>query len=73
MVSSVSSPSLRTGSTSLRRGHRRWISEQMLLTLGLFGRWPGALIAKQLFRHKPRKRSFRRAFRGHGCGQRCVA
>ncbi|WP_137844598.1 DUF1294 domain-containing protein [Microbacterium sp. 2FI] len=44
-----------------RRGGQR-VSEQTLLTLGLVCGWPGALVAQQLFRHKTRKRSFRRAF-----------
>ncbi len=44
-----------------RRGAPR-VSEQNLLTLGLLGGWPGALVAQQVFRHKTRKRSFRRAF-----------
>jgi len=44
-----------------RRGGQR-VSEQTLLTLGLLFGWPGALVAQQLFRHKTRKRSFRRMF-----------
>lgn len=44
-----------------KRGWSR-VSEQTLLLLGWVGGWPGALIAQQLFRHKTRKRSFRRAF-----------
>jgi uncharacterized membrane protein YsdA (DUF1294 family) len=43
------------------RGGRR-VSEQRLLAIGLLGGWPGALVAQQIFRHKTRKRSFRRAF-----------
>jgi uncharacterized membrane protein YsdA (DUF1294 family) len=38
------------------------MSEHSLLTIGLAGGWPGALAAQQLFRHKTRKRTFRRAF-----------
>lgn len=48
---------------SARRNSRR-ISEDTLGMLGLIAGWPGALIAQQLFRHKTRKRSFRRAFWG---------
>lgn len=46
------------------RRNRNRISEQTLLTLGLLCGWPGAIAAQQLFRHKTRKRSFRRAFWG---------
>ena len=33
--------------------------EDTLHLLGLVGGWPGALIARQLFRHKSTKQSFR--------------
>ncbi|MFC5929751.1 DUF1294 domain-containing protein [Cryobacterium melibiosiphilum] len=43
----------------------RWrVSESTLLTLGLLGGWPGAIIAQQTLRHKTQKASFRRAFWG---------
>ncbi len=45
---------------ALRGGQR--VSEQTLLTLGFAGGWPGALVAQQIFRHKTRKRSFRKRF-----------
>ncbi|WP_235565604.1 DUF1294 domain-containing protein [Microbacterium sp. Root166] len=47
--------------SAARRGAQR-TSEQALLTMGIACGWPGALIAQQVFRHKTRKRSFRRAF-----------
>lgn len=38
----------------------RWrIREQTLLTVALFGGSPGAMIARQVFRHKTRKEPFR--------------
>ncbi|WP_229276042.1 DUF1294 domain-containing protein [Agromyces kandeliae] len=38
------------------------VAEQTLHLVDAAGGWPGALVAQQLFRHKTRKRSFRRAF-----------
>ena len=38
------------------------VSEQALILLGLFGGWPGALLAQRLFRHKTVKRSFQSLF-----------
>lgn len=41
----------------------RWrTSESRLQLMGLFGGWPGALLAQQLFRHKTKKVRFRLAF-----------
>lgn len=41
----------------------RWrVREFTLLTLGLFGGWPGAIVAQQFLRHKSRKASFRAKF-----------
>lgn len=47
---------------SAARAGRARVSEQTLLTVGLIGGWPGALIAQRVFRHKTRKRAFRRVF-----------
>ncbi|KQX07418.1 MULTISPECIES: DUF1294 domain-containing protein [unclassified Leifsonia] len=44
-----------------RTGDRR-VPEVTLLALGLFGGWPGAIVAQQVFRHKTTKRSFRTEF-----------
>ena len=38
------------------------ISEATLLSLGLVGGWPGALLAQQVLRHKTAKPSFRIRF-----------
>ena len=44
------------------RAGRGRISESTLLSLGLVGGWPGAIVAQQVFRHKTSKRSFRVRF-----------
>lgn len=62
-MSMVAFAAYATDKTAARSGRRR-ISEQALLALGLLGGWPGGLLGQQLFRHKTRKRSFRRAFWG---------
>ena len=41
---------------------RRRISELSLLTLGIFGGWPGAILAQQILRHKTKKPKFRIVF-----------
>ena len=44
---------------------RQWrVSEGALLGLGLFGGWPGAILAQQRLRHKTQKQMFRQAFWG---------
>ena len=40
------------------------VSESTLLSLGLLGGWPGAIVAQQVLRHKSSKASFRSAFWG---------
>jgi uncharacterized membrane protein YsdA (DUF1294 family)/cold shock CspA family protein len=43
----------------------RWrVSESTLLTLGLMGGWPGAIVAQQVLRHKTVKARFQFAFWG---------
>ncbi|GGF04398.1 hypothetical protein GCM10011313_29300 [Mycetocola zhadangensis] len=43
---------------------RRRTPENTLLSLGLLGGWPGAIVAQQVFRHKIRKQTFMRVFGG---------
>ena len=47
--------------TAAQADERR-IPESTLLMLGLFGGWPGAIMAQQMLRHKTSKVSFRVAF-----------
>lgn len=61
MLSIVACATYGADKSAARRGAAR-VSEQALLTLGLVGGWPGALVAQQVFRHKTRKRTFRRVF-----------
>jgi uncharacterized membrane protein YsdA (DUF1294 family) len=42
--------------------NRQRIPESTLLTLGLIGGWPAALLAQQIFRHKTRKTKFQLLF-----------
>ncbi|MFP2401618.1 DUF1294 domain-containing protein [Enterobacter ludwigii] len=44
-----------------RRAMRR-VPEATLLVFGLIGRWPGAIIGQQLFRHKTQKQPFKTYF-----------
>ncbi|MEO8095978.1 MAG: DUF1294 domain-containing protein [Pseudolysinimonas sp.] len=41
---------------------QRRIAETSLILLGMFGGWPGAILAQQLLRHKTVKLSFRAVF-----------
>jgi uncharacterized membrane protein YsdA (DUF1294 family)/cold shock CspA family protein len=47
---------------SAARSQRRRVAETSLILLGMFGGWPGAILAQQLFRHKTAKLSFRAVF-----------
>jgi uncharacterized membrane protein YsdA (DUF1294 family)/cold shock CspA family protein len=49
---------------SAARGGRWRTSESTLHLLGLLGGWPGALVARHIFRHKSKKQSFIIAFWG---------
>lgn len=47
---------------SAARAGRRRTPESTLHLLGLFGGWPGALLAQRVLRHKSSKQSFQRIF-----------
>jgi len=47
---------------SAARLRRRRVAETSLILLGMFGGWPGAILAQQLLRHKTAKPSFRAVF-----------
>ncbi|MFC5549430.1 DUF1294 domain-containing protein [Massilia aerilata] len=47
---------------SAARKNERRTPESTLLMLGLFGGWPGALLAQQWLRHKTVKQPFRQMF-----------
>ena len=47
--------------SAARKGERR-TPESTLLVLGLFGGWPGAVLAQQWLRHKTVKQPFRQMF-----------
>jgi uncharacterized membrane protein YsdA (DUF1294 family) len=50
-------------SDKLAAQYGRWrTKESTLLVLGLFGGWPGAVLAQKLIRHKSRKMSFQVTF-----------
>jgi uncharacterized membrane protein YsdA (DUF1294 family) len=44
------------------RAGRDRIPESLLLSLGIVGGWPGAIVAQQIFRHKTNKWTFRIRF-----------
>ncbi|WP_438437242.1 DUF1294 domain-containing protein [Kluyvera sichuanensis] len=44
-----------------RQGWRR-VPEATLLTFGVVGGWPGALVGQQVFRHKTQKQPFKTYF-----------
>lgn len=51
------------GMDKLAAARGRWrVREASLHMVSLFGGWPGALVAQQLFRHKTVKRPFRLVF-----------
>lgn len=47
---------------SAARMKQRRVAETSLILLGMFGGWPGAVLAQQILRHKTMKASFRAVF-----------
>lgn len=47
---------------SAARLRQRRVAETSLILLGMFGGWPGGILAQQLLRHKTAKLSFRAVF-----------
>ena len=47
---------------SAARLKQRRVAETSLILLGMFGGWPGAIVAQQVLRHKTTKVSFRAVF-----------
>lgn len=46
------------------KADRQRVTENKLLMIGMFGGWPGALVAQQFLRHKSTKVEFRQKFWG---------
>jgi uncharacterized membrane protein YsdA (DUF1294 family) len=62
MVASILTFGVYAVDKSAAGGGRRRVPENVLLSLGFLGGWPGALIAQQTLRHKTRKKSFQVRF-----------
>jgi uncharacterized membrane protein YsdA (DUF1294 family)/cold shock CspA family protein len=61
LVSAVTFLMYRADKTAAEQGRRR-TPESTLHTVALVGGWPGALLARQVFRHKTIKQPFRTIF-----------
>lgn len=60
-VSAITFGSYAIDKSAARLKGRR-VAETSLILLGMFGGWPGAILAQQLLRHKTAKLSFRAVF-----------
>ena len=61
VLSGVALVTYRSDKVAAQRGHRR-TPEVTLHAVALLGGWPGALVARPLFRHKTTKEPFRTVF-----------